>query len=187
MRLFPLCLIAAPLAVLTFPATAGITVIGNSAARLCFEAAEAGGSASITGMQRCDEALEREALSERDRVATHVNRGILRMQRGQMDAAIADFDRAMAKDPNEPETYLNKGVALLRKDSANAEASIALFNAALEKRTNKPAIAYYGRAIAHEMGGRAKQAYLDYRQASLLAPKWQDPRRELARFQVRQP
>ena len=55
----------------------------------------------------------------------------------------------------------------------------------VKKNTRRPAIAYYGRAVAHELGGNVKQAYRDYRQASLIEPKWRDPQTELARFTVR--
>ena len=165
------------------PAQGGITVIGSTSARLCYEAAESKMNPTLTSLSRCNEALDREGLSRYDTVATYVNRGILRMRVGRLDEAIADFDRAIAIDPGEAEAYLNKGMAKLQRDNGWAEA-VPLFNEALEKETSRPAIAYYGRAVAHELGGNVRQAYLDYRQASALAPKWRDPQVELARFTV---
>jgi Flp pilus assembly protein TadD len=117
-------------------------------------------------------------------VATHVNRGILKLRKGSVDGAIADFDRAIALDSGEAEAYLNKGMALLRLPGSGEQA-VGLFDTALAKKTRKPAFAYYGRAIAHELNGRIPDAYRDYRQASALEPKWRDPRNELARFTVR--
>ena len=178
-------LVPAAVAALAMPAEAAVLVIGSTSARLCYEAADARGIPSQTTMAYCDEALEREVLNGYDLTATHVNRGILRLRRGAVDDAIADFDAAIAENPNEPEAYLNKGMALLRLPNG-WEGAVPLFNTAIAKRTRRPAIAYYGRAIAYEMGGQIKQAYYDYRQASAIEPKWREPQTELARFTVRQ-
>jgi tetratricopeptide (TPR) repeat protein len=177
-------LFAAALAVLSARAGGAVTVIGNSSARLCYEAAEARISPARDSIATCDAALYGEGLSRDDRVATLVNRGILRMRGGAFDPAIADFDAAIADDPKQAEAYLDKGMALVRA-GRDWESAVALFNTALEKRTRKPALAYYGRAVAQESRGRIKDAYLDYREASRLDPKWRDPQVELSRFSVR--
>ena len=163
------------------PASANIQVLGNTLARACFEAAESNRD-YMDGLRHCDQAL-RQSLFDNDRVATHVNRGILRMRLGNLDGAIADFDEAIAQDPEQAEAYLNKGWALLRRDGWND--AVPLFTIALEKRTARPAVAHLGRGMAYETGGKFKLAYNDYREASALAPKWERPRDELSRFQVR--
>ena len=56
---------------------------------------------------------------------------------------------------------------------------------AMEKNTGKPALAYYGRGIAHEELGNLKSAYADYKRAVEEDPKWKQPRTDLARFVVR--
>jgi tetratricopeptide (TPR) repeat protein len=76
-------------------------------------------------------------------------------------------------------------MAVLRMPEGEDQA-VGLFDAALSKKTRKPAIAYYGRAVANELNGRIKEAYRDYRQANLIDPKWREPKTELARFTVRQ-
>jgi tetratricopeptide (TPR) repeat protein len=179
-------LIPAGVAALAFPAVAAVTVVGSTSARLCYEAADARSIPSETSIGRCNEALEREPLTRYEIVATYVNRGILKLRRGRIEQAIADFDIAIKKDPNEPEAYLNKGMATLRQPDG-WDRALPLFDTAIEKETRRPAIAYYGRAVANEMGGRLRQAYLDYREANRIDPRWQDPQRELARFRVRQP
>lgn len=176
-------LLVATAAAFAIPASAGISVIGNSSARTCYLAAKADGP-SISGLKDCDRALSEEPLSHYDMVATYVNRGILRMRGGNIDKAIADFDAAIATDPNQPEAYLNKGAALLRRDGG-WEAAVPLFTAALEKRTQAPAVAYLGRGMAHEMVGNLKAAYGDYHRASVADPKWDQPALELARFTVK--
>ena len=133
-------------------------------------------------IRRCDDALSRDSLSAYEIVATHVNRGILRLRRGQVDLAIADFDRAIELDPNQAEAYLNKGAALLRRE--NAAEALTLFSSALDRNTTRPAIAHYGRAIANENLGNLNAAYRDYTAASRMAPEWREPQLELARFRV---
>lgn len=182
MRLAKFLFAAASLAAVPAVAGAAVTVVGDSSARLCFEAAE-GHSSSLSGLGNCDAALRDDNLSPYEEVATHVNRGILKMRETRLEEAIADFDRAIALDPNQAEAYLNKGMALLQRD-AGADA-VPLFSAAIAKKTRRPAIAYYGRGVAHEMSGQIKQAYFDYKKASVLEPKWRDPRTELSRFSVR--
>jgi tetratricopeptide (TPR) repeat protein len=176
-------LFAAALAALANPAQAAVTVIGNSAARLCYEAAEARMVPTWESLGHCDSALNQDALTEDDRNATYVNRGILKMRSGNVDAAVQDYDRAIAADPKLGEAYLNKGLALVRAGRDWDEA-VLLFNTALEKHARRPALAYYGRAIAFEAEGRLKDAYLDYSEARRLDPKWRDPQVELARFTI---
>lgn len=177
-------LITAGIAALAVPAAAAVTVIGATSARLCYEAAEARSTPADSSIDRCDDALREEALTEYETVATYVNRGILKLRRGRIDDAITDFNTAIARDPDEPESYLNKGMATLRLPNGWDEA-VPLFDTAIAKETRRPAIAYYGRAVANELGGNLRQAYRDYREASRIDPKWQDPQKELARFTVR--
>jgi tetratricopeptide (TPR) repeat protein len=175
---------AAGLAACAFaaPAGASIVVLGNSDARMCYEAADRPAYPTVQDVRRCDEALQLGALSNYEIVATHVNRGILRLRRGQADASIADFDRAIQLDPNQPEAYLNKGAALLRRQ--NAGEAMGLFTIALERNTTRPALAHYGRAIANETLGNISAAYRDYTAASRIDPNWREPRAELTRFRV---
>ena len=81
-------LIPAALAATAVPAGAAVTVLGSSAARLCFEAADAHLAPSRESLARCDEALGQDNLSDYDTVATYVNRGILRLRAGDGDLAI---------------------------------------------------------------------------------------------------
>ena len=179
-------LVTAAAALVAIPAAASsaVTVIGNSAARLCFESAEAELPPQRDAIDRCNEALSDSALSLGDTVATHVNRGILRSRRDDIAGALADFDRASALDPNEPEAYLNKGLVLAIKADQAREA-LPLFTVALERKTKRPELAYFGRAAANEDLGDLKSAYSDYQLAMTADPRWEAPRVELARFSVR--
>ena len=165
------------------PAGAAVTVIGSSSARMCYEAADQRSTPPRTALDFCDAAVSGEAESEHDLVASHVNRGIIRLRFGNTAGAMKDFDAALRLDADQPEAYLNKGVALIRQD--NADAALPLFTMALEKKTRRPALAYYGRGIAHEELGNLKSAYADYKRALEEAPNWDEPKRDLARFVVR--
>ncbi|HET9427551.1 MAG TPA: tetratricopeptide repeat protein [Allosphingosinicella sp.] len=173
---------AAFLAVISVPAAASVISMGSTSASLCYQRADSPVDPSFSDLRICDTALNEEGLTQRDRVATHVNRGILRLRRSQLDLAIADFDRAIALDPDQPEAYLNKGAAMIRQ--RNPGAALGLFTMAIERRTSRPELAHFGRAIANEALGNARQAYRDYQRASELDPDWADPRSELTRFRV---
>ncbi len=173
---------AAFLAVISLPASASVMSIGSTSASLCYQAAESPVEPTFGTLRICDTALNEDALSARDRVATHVNRGILRLRRNQIDQAISDFDRAMALDPDQPEAYLNKGAAMIKQ--RNPGEALGLFTMAIQRNTSRPELAHYGRAIANEALGNARQAYRDYRRASELDPDWAEPRAELSRFRV---
>lgn len=163
-------------------ATAAVIVIGSSSARLCYESARAE-LASTSNIAQCDAAFANEALTADDKVATHVNRGVLRAVRGDLDGAVQDYNAALALDADEAEAWLNKAIVYLRND--DAAGALPLFDTAVAKLTAKPEIAHYGRAIAHEQLGNLRAAYADYRKASALVPGWNAPKVELARFRVR--
>lgn len=176
-------LFAAAALMVATPALGAVTVLGNSAARSCYEAADSRGTPTRGVLHFCDQAVDRDSLTDDELVATLVNRGILKARLGDLDQAISDFDDALRRDPDQAEAYLNKGFALLNLSESGKEAK-PLFDTALEKKTRRPELAYYGRGVAHEQAGEVRAAYRDYRQASRIDPKWRQPKMELARFRV---
>lgn len=163
-------------------AYAAISVFGNTNARICYESA-LNERSRPSDIRICSEALTDPGTGGRDRVATYVNRGILYVQNGDFVNGIADYDQAIAINDDEPEAYLNKGLALLHQRQSMNEV-IALLSAAIEYGTREPALAFYGRGIAHEMSGDIESAYYDIRRAVSLDPEWDVPARDLARFRV---
>jgi tetratricopeptide (TPR) repeat protein len=168
---------AAPL-----PASAGVMTIGGSFAEGCYKYADAR-VATLDAVATCDRAFSEQALSFEDEFATYVNRGIVKMHRGEYTGALADFDRAGAMNPKRSEPWLNIGVLQFRQ--GDSRAAIASFDKALALGTDVPAVAYYGRGLAHEDLGNLKAAYADLRKAVELRPRWSEPARDLARYQVR--
>jgi Tfp pilus assembly protein PilF len=163
---------------------ASVIAVGGGYASACYAAAESQ-EIGPDSLDVCDRALEEEALTYDDRVATHVNRGIVFLRRGSLVSAQADFDRALKLDPNEPEAWLNKAILVARH--GNGRDALPLVTKALEKGTRRPAVAYFVRAMAYEASGNAGAAYQDFKRARSLAPDWREPVAELARFQIRQP
>ena len=168
----------------TIPASASVLTVGGSFAEGCFRFAESR-VGTREALSTCDRAFTDQALSDEDEFATYVNRGIVKMHRGELNGAQADFDRAGTMDPTRGEPWLNLGV--LRIKQGNARGAIAMFDKALALGTDSPEVAYYGRGLAHEDVGNLKAAYADLRKAIELRPKWSDPARELARYSVRRP
>lgn len=176
-----LCL-AVALVALPLPAAAGVVVLGSGNARMCYLAAESPAQPRVNVMQYCNDAILEERTDLVRLVSTHVNRGILRLRRGDSAGAMRDFDEATRLNPAEPEAYLNRGNVLLR--DAQVAQAIAQFDSAIARQTRRPALAHYGRAVAYEEAGNLRAAYNDYRRASELAPSWDEPRAELTRFRV---
>lgn len=166
----------------TAPAGASIVTLGSSFARSCYLAADAKNASDET-LADCTRALTHEALSTHDLVATHVNRGILRLVRKDYRLAEADFDRAIAINPREPEAWLNKAIGRYQQgDSASA---LMLAERALLLGTRRPAIAYFARGLANEDTGNLRAAYADLVRARELRPDWSAPANELKRYRVR--
>ena len=176
---------AAGIAALALPLTAaqGATVsVGSGLARSCYEASE-DRSPSPVNFDACNRAFTEQALDLHDTVATHINRGILFFLSGNLAAANYDYDRALALDPTQAEAWLNK--AMLAMKMGDSRAAAPMFDRALQLKTVRPALAYYGRALVNEEAGNIRQAYVDLLRARDLEPRWRAPSEELKRFVVR--
>ena len=112
--------LAAALVALPLPAAAGVVVIGGGNARQCYLAAESSVRPTSEDLERCDTAIVEEAGNLERLVPTHINRGILRLRRGNSVGALRDFDEATRLNPAEPEAYLNRAGKLLHGDQATS-------------------------------------------------------------------
>ena len=79
-------------------AGAAVTVMGDSSAQQCSEAAfhEEADQAS---MQLCTDAIGQSMLDRRDLAGTYINRGVMWMIRRDYAAARVDFQHAIEIDP----------------------------------------------------------------------------------------
>jgi tetratricopeptide (TPR) repeat protein len=181
MKLYVLASVA--LLAATSAANASVVTVAGSHARACYSAAKAR-VATPEAISHCNQALTIQMISPEDRVATHVNRGILRMLSHQTQAAHADFNEATAMNPRQPEPYLNKGVMLF--DEGNSQLAAQLASKALELGTQRPGVALYVLALAKEDRGDVKAAYRDLLRAAQLEPEWDRPKEELQRYRIAQ-
>jgi tetratricopeptide (TPR) repeat protein len=161
-------------------ASAYVFVAGGSLASACYQNARAELDTQ-QAVEQCTNALS-EVLNPHNRAGTLINRGIIHMNRDAYDRALADFDAAIALQPELAEGHINRGAALLARD--DYAGAITAIDRGLELRPEEPARAYYNRGVAHEELGHVREAYRDYRQAADLAPTWGPPQTELTRFRV---
>ena len=98
-----------------------------------------------------------------------VNRGIEKGKNGDLDGAIADFDRAAKADPQNDAPYYNRAQAKwLKKDTAGA---IADYTRAIELGSTNPA-AYNNRGNARAENKDPDGAIADYTRAIELKPDY---------------
>lgn len=180
MNLRLICLLAAGAALVWLPAQAAVSVIGSGPAELCYQAAD-DGDAPLDNLTYCDQALA-GTLTDTDRAATLVNRGVLELSLNRVEQAASDFDAGLAINANMGEGYVDRAATLiLRKRYADAIADI---NKGLALGSKQPQIAYFDRAMANESLGNLQGAYDDYHEALTLAPDFSQASAELARFKV---
>ncbi|GAN00149.1 hypothetical protein U91I_03814 [alpha proteobacterium U9-1i] len=162
-------------------AGAAVMYVGGGPSRDCYQAAR-DGVTSQRALDACNASVTQEALPASGRASTLVNRGIVHLNRGDNDLAMADFEHAIELDPTMAEGYTNRGLVLLRQE--NYAAAIQAIDRGLTLNPVEPEKAYYNRAVAHEEMRNIRAAYADYRRAAELAPQWAIAQEELTRFRV---
>ena len=155
-----------------------MTIIGgDDTARNCFAAASVAARRDHSDpgeVAGCTRALEHSRLSDRDRMATFVNRGILYLALRELERAEADFNAAIDLDPASGEVFVDRGnIAFIRRFYDRA---ISDYTRALELGLEMDHIAYFNRAMAQEHLRNFEDAKSDYRRAMELEPKWYKPR-----------
>lgn len=157
-----------------------ITVIGHdSNVRRCGQGVAAN-DLSDGVLEACDRGLRNSRLEHEERIVTLVNRGVLHLRRHENDAALADFNQAVAEDPENGEAQLNRGATLVQTHQYGL--AIAALTEALGLGVTDPQKAYFNRAAAREALGDARGAYEDYETALEIQPGWELANAELARF-----
>jgi tetratricopeptide (TPR) repeat protein len=174
---------AAVAALFAGSASAAVSVLGEGNPQICSAAALAGDSTD-EDITACTSALL-EVTAVRDIAGTHVNRGVLYLRRKAYDAARKDFDTAEKLDPTMGEAVVNRGASLLAQ--RRYMEALTELDRGLALNPEEPEKVYYNRALANEGLDDMKAAYFDYMKALELAPDWEAPRKELARFTVENP
>jgi tetratricopeptide (TPR) repeat protein len=98
-----------------------------------------------------------------------------------LNRAIADCDRAVQLQPNEPTPLANRGAAYLR--SQNYSRAVADYDAAIKlfagKQPDRAAETLYGRGIAYSRLEKPDLAAGDFRQAAALDPSIEGKMRKI--------
>ncbi len=162
-------------------AQAATTVIGSTLAADCAQAARRGRS-DPDALRTCEQALDEEAMTTRDRAKTLINRGVMLMRMHRFDMALSSLDQSIALMGDIGEAYVNRGAVLIAM--RRYQEALTQIDHGLELGVDEQAKAYYNRGLAHEGLEDAQSAYYDYQQAVVLAPNWDLPQQQLLRFTV---
>jgi tetratricopeptide (TPR) repeat protein len=163
------------------PASAAISVLGNSISQACFQAAEFTDNPP-DGIATCSQALEQTPMSNHDRAATLINRGILKSRNNDAQGALDDYNRGLTLDGTLGEGYVDRGAVEIVQH--NYDAALADIDKGISLNANRPEIAYYDRAVVDEALGNVRDAYTDYKKAVELKPDFQLANEQLMRFKV---
>ncbi|WP_084395998.1 tetratricopeptide repeat protein [Henriciella aquimarina] len=164
-------------------AAAQVFVVGGGLAKECYELAKTGNYQARTAEQTCTRAIREETMDRKNRAATYVNRGVIRMREGNYAPALEDYDKAIETQPELGAAYLNKGAAHIYMKEFDS--ALAPLNRAIELQSVQLHAAYYNRAIARENTGDVPGAYYDFQKALELKPDWALAEKQLARFTVK--
>lgn len=166
-----------------FAATPVHQMIFNvDAAAVCSKAA-AGAGDLAQGLDYCTTALKDPVMVHR--AALLSNRGIIEARLGDNPGALADYNAAIALNPELGDAYVSRAGVLLmlkRYDEAVSDA-----NRAMQLGTSNMAAAYYSRGAAEDERGQYDAAYRDYKQAVSLKPDYTPAVMQLSRFKVKNP
>jgi tetratricopeptide (TPR) repeat protein len=108
--------------------------------------------------------LSSAQLAPKERRAAYIGRGVARGNIGELEAAIADFTRAIALDPNLSDAYYDR--ALMESDVGRYAAALSDFAAIANAAGSYPSYYYY-RGYVHFEHNDFDQAISDLTTASL--------------------
>jgi len=100
--------------------------------------------------------------------ADYSARGFARQSKGDLDGAISDYNRALALDPRNVETFYRRGLALQAKGNWNGAMADYTTVLGLDLRN---ADAFSNRGFVKQARGDFEGALADYTQALLINPK----------------
>jgi tetratricopeptide (TPR) repeat protein len=145
------------------------------------DAAQEGSRATDAALANCTLAVKL-AYYDKARAEVLNNRSLLHYVRGEYDAALADNTAALKLNDQMAEAIVNRGSIFLVQHRPQAAA--ANFERALTFNPAHAEKVYFNRAMAREEMGDLNGAYADYAQAAKFAPQWEQPKREMMRFNI---
>jgi tetratricopeptide (TPR) repeat protein len=157
----------------------------NSLAIDCYNRslqAVASGDARFADVEICVSAIENQALSENDFLATLVNRGLIYATLGQADRAAQDYQQALTISNDVPEVYLNLGNLEFMRENWNQ--AITYYDQAETLGLIQTHVLYLNRGMAYEHSSRLDEAEAEYMAALELVPDWQPAVAKLQRIEA---
>ncbi|MEG5037825.1 MULTISPECIES: TerD family protein [unclassified Microcoleus] len=118
---------------------------------------------------RTNRAVISQRVAIAQKAANFSNQGSLKVQKGDVPGAIANFTQALALNPNIPQAYLGLGIATGQQ--GNKQQAIYNYDRALQFNPNL-AEAYFGRGQAYYELGNKQKAIGDYEQAIRVNPNY---------------
>jgi tetratricopeptide (TPR) repeat protein len=154
---------------LSGPANAFVVVMGDQLAEDCYLMAKAGNN-SEEAVATCDSALTEAPLSPHDRAGTYVNRGAIEIAMGREPQAMTDYNLGISIKPDMADAYVDRaGAFIMEKKFDEAMADV---NHGIDLGPTYPFVGYYNRAVAEQLTGKLKEAYLDYQKSLELEPRF---------------
>lgn len=123
----------------------------------------------VRSLAGCRHLVDPAAKTATGRAAAHLADGLTLAWKGELDSAIAAFDRAIEIAPRASFAYLNRGMAYRRNgdpDRALADLDRAVRNAPRSAR------AYYHRSLVLRQEGASARAQADEERAVALDPRY---------------
>jgi tellurite resistance protein TerA/tellurium resistance protein TerD len=118
---------------------------------------------------RANRAVISQRVALAQKAANFSNQGSLKVQKGDVPGAIANFTQALVLNPNIPQAYLGLGIATSKQ--GKKQQAIYNYDRALQFNPNL-AEAYFGRAQAYYELGNKQKAIGDYEQAIRVNPNY---------------
>jgi len=118
---------------------------------------------------RANRAVISQRVAIAQKAANFSNQGSLKVQKGDVPGAIANFTQALVLNPNIPQAYLGLGIATSRQ--GNKQQAVYNYDRALQFNPNL-AEAYFGRGQAYYELGNKQKAIGDYEQAIRVNPNY---------------
>ena len=135
-----------------------------------------------TKIAACTRVIESGHWQGANLAPAYSNRGKAKHAKGDLDGAIADFNRALELDPRHASVYYNRGIAKGRM--GDLDGAITDFNHAIEL-DRRFTTAYTNRGIAKRIKGDIEGAIADLTRALELDPRDTRAANELKRIRGR--
>ena len=183
MKVFQLACVSLGFLGVASTAQAQLIVQGKGDAARCYSYALAGNTGTRSAVKTCTEAFS-AILPPKDKAATHVNRGVLYMRKGDHELAAQDYEAALEINPDLAQAHVNYSASLIRQGKFDAALS-SLEKALRDPKSKFRPEALYNRAIILDRRENYKGAYQDLKAALAIRPNWEPAILRLERYEVR--